>query len=222
MSRFLAPIPIQLTRLTLVSVIFTPESLPCGQRHSLPYLTSLTVTDVIFLGPLRDYFHCPKLIHLYYTVPLDDFIVDPAVRVSTDLHQIPLRETFDDAFFQESSALESLSFRRVEIDDTLASILARCPILHTLEFKECRIEKFAEPFLEELQDPTKFPSLQMLYIKNSWSTQLDVSYTEFSTQCSSKRPRIHIFGNTKTPLRSNLPTENGLNPGARSILAHIL
>jgi hypothetical protein len=191
------PIPSQLTTLKLDLVVFTPESLPSGRRHFLPCLTSLTLLSVAFIGPMRNYFHCPKLFHLHYHIKADYYIFYNIVEECRNPYQALTRKTFDEAFFQETPALESIFLGGTALDDALALTLAFCPVLHSLTIKRCYIEEFVHPFLESLQDLKYLPSLRILHIDDSWPIRLDLSFTEFVGECSSKRPRLDIISNKR-------------------------
>jgi hypothetical protein len=108
MNRFFAPIPSQLTELALSQVSFTIESLPGGQRYFLPCLTTLTLLDVTFSGPISDYFHCPKLDCVGH------FIKSLDVRSN-----ILVQEIFDVAFYRESLALKTIYLEGLTITDVL-------------------------------------------------------------------------------------------------------
>jgi hypothetical protein len=191
-DRLLAPIPSQLTTLKLDKIIFTPESLPGGRRHSLPFLTNLTLVDIVFLGPMRKYFHCPKLKYLRYSISLSHSARDTIVENSRNPFWASIQDTLDHAFFQEASRLEFLSLESIKMDNVTASILASCPVLHTLEIKESGLDEFIWPFLESLRDPRYLPSLRMLYISRSWLLHYALSCHQFVAQCSSMRPQLYV------------------------------
>jgi hypothetical protein len=194
-NRLINPIPHQLTTLALCHVLFTPESLPGGQRYSLPFLTSLTISNVIFFGPMRKYFLCPNLNHLEYDIASSELSADEiAVKVHGNPYRAPIREALDQAFFQENSALKSISLKGTKIDGVLVPILEPCPALRHLEIKDCRIETFFQPFLKKLQDPKYLPTLQTIYIDNSWSIQFDTSFNEFVIQCGYIRRELDVSG----------------------------
>jgi hypothetical protein len=194
MSRLLAPIPRQLTTLRLEKIIFTPESLRGSQRQFLPFLSSLTLVDIVFLGPMRQYFHFPKLNSLCYSIVTSNLAWDTTMEGIKNPFWSSIQETFDTAFFQENLALEKISFEGIQLDEAVVTILASCPALHTLEIKESGIDGFICPFLERLSDEEYLPSLQMLGINCSWSPLYSLSYGEFMTECRSTRPRVVIFG----------------------------
>jgi hypothetical protein len=195
MDRFLAPIPTQLTTLQLKNVVFTPNSLPTGQRHSLPCLTTLLFENVVLSGPMRRYFYCPRLERLYYLITFDELVINTTIEGCKDPYKLPVHQTIDETFCKEMSALVDVSLRGTTMDDALRSTLASCPHLNILEIQDCRIEKFIGPFLENLQDTKYFPSLGRLIINDSWPAKPDILYEEFMAQCSSKRPSIYISGN---------------------------
>ncbi|PVG01770.1 hypothetical protein CPB86DRAFT_781142 [Serendipita vermifera] len=82
-------------------------------------------------------------------------------------------------------------------DTALARGLAGCPMLHTLRIWDSRIVDFIRPFMDQLADTTKFPSLKNLSIDSSWPGEVDISYEEFTAQCSSKRPHLDIVGDNQ-------------------------
>jgi hypothetical protein len=184
-NRFFAPIPSQLTELEISRVTFAIESLPGGQRHSLPRLVGLTLVDVIFISPMSNYFHLPELRSLDYSITL------PSVR-----SKVPaIQETLDSVFCREASALEFMGLEGITLNDALVRILASCPNLLHLDIDICLLEEFIHPFLERLQDPQYLPLLRSLSIEESWPFQLDLSYSEFAAQCHSRWPEIRFFGN---------------------------
>jgi hypothetical protein len=154
-NRFFAPIPTQLTELELFRVSFVTESLPGGQRHSLPRLIGLTLVDVAFTGPMSNYFHCPKLRYLEYTIT--------SSRVSSNV--TPIQESLNEAFCREASALRSIALEGVTLGGALVRTLASCPILCHLDIESCHLEGFIHPFLERFQDPKYLPYLKEFYIK---------------------------------------------------------
>jgi hypothetical protein len=192
MNRLLAPLPSQLTTLRLGRIVFTPESLQHGQRHALPCLTSLMVRDIILFGPMSKYFHCPKLDHLSYNIYPRDFILANAIDVQKSPYHAPILETFDKTFFQETLALRSIIFAGTTMDEAVVPFLASCPILHSLEMRDCRIEGFIFPFLETLQNAKCFPAMRTLHFEYSWPAQLELSYEEFVAQCNSLRRGIQV------------------------------
>jgi hypothetical protein len=195
MDRLFAPLPTQLTTLTLDLVIFTPESLQGGQRYSLPLLTDLKLSDIVFLGPMRRYFHCPKLTHLSYTISSSVYANITTVESIRNHYRALVQETFDATFFQESSALCSISFKGTMMDDKLVPILASCSALNNLEIWNCRIGRFIRPFLEKLQDRKYFPTLRLLTIDYSWPFLPGFLFKEFVEACGSKRPELYVSGN---------------------------
>jgi hypothetical protein len=213
MDRLFAPLPNQLTTLTLNLVIFTPESLQGGQRQSLPLLTDLKLHNIVFFGPMRRYFHCPKLTHLSYIIHSPYSTIDTAVEVTKNPYRALVQETFDAIFFQESSALCSIFFGGTMMDDKLVPILASCSALHSLEIEECRIEMFIRPFLEKLQDRKYFPTLRLLTIGYSWPFLPGFSYKEFMEACGSKRPELHVSRNGQGEI---VPTYSGDQPRSDS------
>jgi hypothetical protein len=194
-TRFLAPIPNQLTNLTLNHVIFTFESLPVGQRYILPCLTNLKLNGVVFLGPMCKYFHCPKLRRLVYDISYSCSSPNTAIEDCNDPCQVPIQQTFDKVFFHETSALEFIRLEGTTLDDNLVPILASCAVLRSLEIEDCRMERFIHPFLEALQDPKYLPSLQTFYIDTLWSTPPDLPFQNFVKLCKSTRPGITVSGN---------------------------
>jgi hypothetical protein len=194
MGRFLAPIPNQLTALKLEYTIFTPESLPDGSRHSLLLLTSLTLVDVIFFGPICKYLHCPKLNHLCYTISSDNITVETAVEVSRNPYRTPIQEIFGDAFFQETPVLNFIYLEGTTINDALVPILESRVVLQSLEIRYCLMEGFIKLFLGRLQDPKYLLALQMLRVDNSWPSQPELPLAEFVTECNSRRPGLYVVG----------------------------
>jgi hypothetical protein len=196
-KRLFAPIPSQLTKLELSLVIFTLDSLPGGQRHSLPCLTSLALEEVIFIGPVRKFFHCPRLEKLRYVASPDETEGSPTVEGYKDHYMAPIEEVLDEAFFRETPVLSSIFLHATALCDDLKSSLGSCPVLHSLEILDCPLEGFIEPFLENLQDTKYFPSLQRLCIDDSWPTKFDMSYDEFAARCRSEQPGICVFSSGK-------------------------
>jgi hypothetical protein len=196
-TRFLGPIPNQLTNLTLSRIILTLESLTGGQRYSLPYLTSLTLRNIVLIGPMCKYFHCPKLDRLVYDISYDCSSLNNAIQGCTNPCQIPIQQTFDKVFFQESPALEFILLQGTTIDNKLVPILASCAVLRSLEIIECHIGRFVHPFLEVLRDPEYLPSLQTVYIDTLWSTPPDLRFQDFVKLCKSTRPGIIVSGNRR-------------------------
>jgi hypothetical protein len=194
-NRLFASFPNQLTTLTLDLVIFTLDALPGGQRHSLPCLTSLTLSNIVFFGPIRKYFHCPKLDHLEYDILAYDLTEGTAVEVTKNPYQAPMQETFDEVFFRESLALSFISLRGTRMDEASIPILAFCPNLYSLKLEECRMERFVYPFLEKLKDPKYLPNLRTLFIDDSWPPRPFLSYRGFVARCNSARPGMAVFGN---------------------------
>jgi hypothetical protein len=194
-NRLFASFPNQLTTLTLDLVIFTLDALPGGRRHSLPCLTSLTLSNIVFLGPIRRYFHCPKLNYLEYNVAVSDLREGTAVEVTKNPYQAPMQETFDQTFFQESSALGYIRLRGTRLNDASVPILTSCPVLYSLKLEECRMETFIHPFLKKLQDSKYLPNLRTLSIDDSWPPRPFLPYRRFVAQCNSIRPGMDVFGN---------------------------
>jgi hypothetical protein len=192
---FFTPIPSQLTTLKLSNFVVTSESLPGTQRYSLPCLTSLGLSSVLFHGPMRRYFHCPKLSCLSYDILDHIWVPDTIVEDIKDPFGAPIQETFDEAFFQETPVLGSIYFAGTRLGDAVVPILASCPLLHTLDIDDCPIERFIQPFINELQDPKYLPALRVLCVDDSWPTQCNLSFEEFVVQCCSKRRDIYVFGN---------------------------
>jgi hypothetical protein len=207
-NRLFAPIPNQLTNLKLDRVIFTIESLPGGQRYSLPYLTSLTLRNIIFFGPMRKYFHCPKLGHLLYTIFSRSSTLGTAIEGCKNPYQVPIQHAFDKIFFQETPVLEFIILEGTTLDDALVPILASCPALHSLEIEDCRMESFIHPFLDTLQDTKSFPSMKMIHIDGSWPAKLDLSYQEFVAQSIYRRPEIYISGDEQQEPSATFYDEN--------------
>jgi hypothetical protein len=185
---FSAAISSQLTRLDIARVSFAIESLPGGQRYSLPCLGSLLLEDVILSGPISHYFYCPKLHYIGYMTMLPGLSTTMA----------PIQEAFDEAFCRESPALETIFLKGVTINDAMVRIIAPLPILRTLSIDGCHPGEFIHPFLEKLEDPEYLPSLKSLFIKKSRPVRLDLSYDEFAAQCRSRRPGICVWGNDNT------------------------
>jgi hypothetical protein len=193
--RLVAPIPSQLTKLTLEHVVFTPKSLQDGQRHFLPRLKSLRLNNIVFLGPMRKYFHCPKLEHLSYSIDSGGSAIGTILGDIDNPYQAPTRNIFDQAFFQETLALKSILLHGTRMDEALVSILAYCPLLLSLKIEECRIETFTQSFLENLTDPTYLPTLRELCFDESWPLWSNLPYEDFMVLCGSKRPWIYMTGN---------------------------
>jgi hypothetical protein len=220
LDRLFAPIPSLLTTLILEFIIFTPESLSTGQRHFLPYLINLTLLNVVFLGPMRKYFHCPKLIRLRYSIKSPDFVCNTIVENSKNPYQAPAQETFDEAFFQETPVLGSISLEGTAMDRVLVLNLASCSSLHELTIKGCSIERFIHPFLEKWQEAKYLPSLRTLRIDNSWPLQFGMSVAEFRARCAARRPLVDVIGNNRRASaeilhhsRLNLDPDNYVDSG---------
>jgi hypothetical protein len=195
MSRFFAPIPNRLTILELSCVTFAVESLPRGQRHSLPCLKRLSLEEVIFLCPLRMFFHCPRLEILRYVANYDEPEEDfPIIERYKSQYRILTQQVLDEAFFQETPTMVSISLRGTTFSDDMRTTLASCPVLQDLEISDCGIRKFILPFLDNLKDKRYFPSLEKLSIDDSWPAKFNISYDEFTAQCRSKRPGTCVFG----------------------------
>ncbi|PVG01772.1 hypothetical protein CPB86DRAFT_57876 [Serendipita vermifera] len=206
----MANLPDDLTTLNLACVVFTLNSLSCGQRQCLPCLTSLILEDVIFIGPFRKYFHCPRLRYLSYVVSPDVRGNENIVEGRKKYYKTPIRETFDDTFFRDSSGLFTLFLGGTTMDTALVRTLAGCPMLHTLRMQDCLIVDFIHPFMEQLEDITKFPSLKLLSIDNSWPGEIYISYEEFTAKCSSKRPHLDITGNNQQEFVKTPPEDAAL------------
>jgi hypothetical protein len=194
---FSAPIPNQLTELRLSLLIFKLDSLPSGQRHSLPSLTSLSLEEVIFIGPVSKFFHCPKLEKLRYVASAEGMEDSVTLEGYKNHYMAPIEEVLDEAFFRETPSLLSIFLQATALCDDLKTSLGSCPVLHNLEVLDCRLKKFAQLFLENLQDMNYFPSLQSLCIDDSWPAKLDMSYDEFAARCRSERPDICVFSSGK-------------------------
>jgi hypothetical protein len=195
-----SPIPNQLTELKLSLLIFKLDSLPSGQRHSLPCLKSLSVEETMLIGPIQKFFHCPKLEKLRYITTTE------GMEGCKSHHMAPIEGVLDEAFFRETPALSSIFLHAATLGDDLKASLGSCPVLHSLEILDCSLEKFIQPFLEKLQDMKYFPSLQKLCIDDSWPTKFDMSYNEFAARCRSERPGICVFSSGR----------RGWNPPKRS------
>jgi hypothetical protein len=190
------------TELQLKKAFFTLESLSSGQRHCLSRLKSLKLVEVAFLGPMRKYFYCPRLEYLQYSLTWDLSIPGTNINIEgfKSPYKLPIQDTFDEAFFQETSALVHVSLQGTIINGAIGPTLASCPNLRTLEIHDCGIEYFIGSVLENLQDAKYLPSLGVLTINSSWPVKLDISYDEFWVQCSSKRPEFYISGNGQEEL----------------------
>jgi hypothetical protein len=191
-SQMLSPIPTQVKTLTISNVIFTKDSIPSGQRYSLQCLASLTLEDVVFLGPMRDYLHCPILKHLEYSIFSEWSASDINAEDIESPYKHPIQETLDAVFFRETPGLQSLHLQGITLDEVLLPTLASCPALYNLRMQDCSIENFIHPFLGNLQDPKSFASLGMLVFDDQWPASLNISYREFVAQCSSRRPGVQL------------------------------
>jgi hypothetical protein len=154
---------------------------------------------MVFLGPMRKIFYCPKLSYLHYGISNSEFAGDTVERDTRNPFLSPVRYLLDEIFFQETPALRSISLKGTEMDDVFAPILASCPTLRTLKIKNCRIATFLDQFLEHLQDTRRFPSLRTFCMYNSWPFELELSYEELAAHCSAKRPGIRMLGNEREP-----------------------
>jgi hypothetical protein len=192
-----SPIPNQLTELQLSLVILRLDSLPSGQRHFLPSLTSLSLSEVIFIGPVRKFFHCPKLEKLRYVASTEGVEGPTTLEGFKRLYMAPIEEILDEIFFRDTPSLSSIFLHATALSDDLKASLGSCPVLRSLEILDCPLEKFIQPFLENLQDTKYFPSLQRLCIDDSWPTEFDMSYDEFAVRCRSARPGICVFSSGK-------------------------
>jgi hypothetical protein len=188
-----SPIPNQLTELTLCLVIFRLDSLPSGQRHSLPCLTSLSLEEVIFIGPVSKFFHCPKLEKLRYVASTEGMEGPTTLEGYKRHYMAPIEQVLDEAFFRETRDLSSIFLHATALGDDLKTSLGSCPALYSLEILDCPLKKFIQPFLENLQDMKYFPSLRRLCIDDSWPTKFGMSYDEFAARCRSERPSICVF-----------------------------
>jgi hypothetical protein len=195
MKGLFPPIPNHLTKLELICVTFTLESLPSGQRHFLPCLNTLSFEDVIFTDLIRKFFHCPKLRNLRHSISFDEEDNDTTTEGHDSRYKAAIRDHLDETFFEETPVLVSISIQGITLDDDLRSTIASCPVLHSLEITDCGIRKFIQPFLENLQDTKYFPSLERLCIDDSWPANFNMSCDEFAAHCRSKRPGIYFSGN---------------------------
>jgi hypothetical protein len=191
-SRMLSPIPTQLTTLTISNVIFTKDSIPSGQRYSLQCLANLTLKDAVFLGPMRDYLHCPILRHLEYSILSEWSASNSNAEGVESPYKHPIQETLDAVFFRETPSLQFLHLQGITLDEVLLPTLASCPVLYSLRIQDCSIENFIHPFVGNLQDPKSFPSLRVLVLDEQWPAGLKISYREFVAQCSSRRPGVQL------------------------------
>jgi hypothetical protein len=114
---FSAPIPNQLTELRLSLLIFKLDSLPSGQRHSLPSLTSLSLEEVIFIGPVSKFFHCPKLEKSRYFASTEGVEGPTTLEGYKHLYKAPIEEILDEAFFRENPPLSSIFLHAIALGD---------------------------------------------------------------------------------------------------------
>jgi hypothetical protein len=215
---FSTPIPNQLTELSLALVIFRHDSLPSGQCHSLPCLTSLSLEEVIFIGSVSKFFHCPKLEKLRYVASTEGMQDSTTLESYKSHYMAPIEELLDEAFFRETPSLSSIFLQATALGGDLKASLGSCPVLHSLEILDCRLKKFPRLFLKNLQDMKYFPSLKRLCIDDSWPAKPDMSYDEFAARCRSERPEICVFSSGKRgwnfPKRSSDHGQSESDPGS--------
>jgi hypothetical protein len=196
-------IPTQLTKLFLGSVTFSQDPPSGSPLQYLPVLRTLELQDVVFDGPIQNYFHCPKLVELSYRYSEAKFVHDGLER-KRQLYRGLAQGLFDESFFRGVPNLECIRLHGLILDGVFAGHLQSCPLLHKIRLKDCRIKEFIISFGNSISDEKRFPSLKVLRIDDSWPAKLNASYEQFQRFCRSKRPQLWITGNEQIDKSSQL------------------
>ncbi|PVG01810.1 hypothetical protein CPB86DRAFT_812085 [Serendipita vermifera] len=178
-------IPSTLTELALKKVTIIGQGDDAStQPRCFPNLTTLKISYSGIRGLLRHHLVLPKLKNLY-------------------LKQIQqwsgtVRRKFclsNEPFLHESSQFELLSLQRVTLDDNLAQVLPQCSRLHYLKISHCNTDDFLPSFVTNLTYGGAFPALQILHIKNSWTTEQSLGFIGLVELCVRTRPAVEVSGN---------------------------
>lgn len=185
-------LPNQLTNLTLRRFQISVKGLPGSQPYFLPNLVILKLQEILMDDVLDAFFKCSRLKRLYYQS------CAYALSNPTGYTNRRSRRVIDEAFIQQTSLLEHISLQGVTLNFALP--LQLCRHLCSLIIDDCLIGEFLLTFVDSLQEPASFPSLQLLQIDNSWPSDSQMSYQEFARRCVTKRPSLWISGNEQQKL----------------------
>jgi hypothetical protein len=203
----------QLSHMTLRSMTLSHWIL--SNPIYLPKLASLTLYDVVFEGPLRDYFEAANLKELYMDGGRDGAIANGAV-VDTGgkpskkwLDSIPrvVPKIFSPPCFP---TLETLSVSRTQLDQSFASELEQFSQLQCLKIDYYAIKHFVPAFFKRVGDKKYLPSLGVLQISCrydvlgrrrhriwSWPFNSRLPYKDFAERCVTRRPDLSVFCDDK-------------------------
>ncbi|PVG01756.1 hypothetical protein CPB86DRAFT_57680 [Serendipita vermifera] len=184
-------LPTHLTEMLLGHLTFTTAMLSTAGPHFMPYLKTLIIDTITCQGPLKRYFHVPKLKHfqikrVFFSFDYNNPDEEEEIRV--DSAQL----LCDDSFFRSIPELEVLSLRGMTINGEFVAGLRACLLLERLTLVDCSIEEFIHSFLARVANIKTFPALKFLDLSYSWPKKSDTSYKHFVARCTVERPQLRV------------------------------
>jgi hypothetical protein len=174
-----------------------------------PNLTTLSLASVNIEGSLREYIKALNLKHLSLhaiNVPYIGVLWNSENRI-----QISYKRLFSDLFSAQGFPnLETLSISGMPLDGSFATDLEQCTKLWSLKIDHHGGDNFILQLLERIGDKEYLPSLVRIYIScerylaphylptYSWPLLLGLSYENFVTQFTTKRPGMRILSDVRS------------------------
>ncbi|PVF94872.1 hypothetical protein CPB86DRAFT_876103 [Serendipita vermifera] len=194
-----SPPPTHLVQLKLTCIML---DFATSQPYRFPNLVMLTLREVGFRAPFRDYIEAPNLKELSLSLVVFE---SPNGGLLTSAPPV-----FDTQFFQGLPALKDLFLAKMsDIEDAVVDSLRFWSSLQTLTIEKCSFNKFMSSFITGIKDGSFLPRLTHLSIRESWDPQLTMSYIDFRERCQAQRPRLDIQADDLTqrlPLLLSRPT----------------
>jgi hypothetical protein len=154
-------------------------------------LTHLQLESMLVDGMLGEYISAPNLKHL---VLIGNVSSEPESLLVENRRWN--RVLCDTRFLQATPLLETIKLMRGHIDKRAVEGLKSCTLLKTLAIEQCDISHFVLPLLDSSQSNRLLPSLEIFDIKNSWPTDLDMTFEEFRQRFMVHRPNVVLSNHT--------------------------
>jgi hypothetical protein len=200
---------ISLSRRALRSIKLRNLMLSNQKSLYFPNLTTLSLASVKIEDSLRGYFQALNLKHVSLhaiNVPYIEILWN-----SKNKFQISYKRLFSDLFSAQGFPnLETLSISGMPLDGTLGTDLEQFPTLRSLNIDHHGGENFILKLLERIGDKEYLPSLVRIYIScerylaphylptYSWPLLLGLSYEDFVSQFTTKRPGMRILSDVRS------------------------
>jgi hypothetical protein len=180
----LAMLPIRLSKLTLRSGVFWPNSLSIHHPYCFLHLKNLRLQNIEVQDSLQKYMLFPQLKHLE---------LDSIEQHFKDKNEYRRGLNWDLIFSPNVPDLETLSFWWTTFDEEFVMKLQSLRQLQNLHIYFSDIQMFTPAFLENLDVDEYLPSLSRIDLNLGSMGLLGTSYENFFKQCSAKRPLMDVY-----------------------------